>query len=271
MKVATSPSKNTDITATGLFNLPLLTTSKSRVFLTHLAISFGIFLTILGFMLISWFPGPLFHLDGGWQGLRLMAAVDIVLGPTLTLLFYKPGRRSALLDLSAIACVQVLALGWGVWAVYHQSTAALVFSEGRFVTLSYQAHQQANDSLEANGIETQSTCVFAESRVPHIYARPIAAEHYGQYLASVLNGNPEHHEHSHRYAPLAENIQAMERFQVLPEQLPPEKMAQAKLLEAYATQYHAPENLRFYHLKTRYGNGFAVIDQQKRAVIDLLH
>lgn len=271
MKMATSPSEKNNITATGLLHLPLLTIGKPRVFLTHLGISFGIFLTILGFMLFSWFPGPLFHLDGGWQGLRLMAAVDIVLGPTLTLLFYKPGRRSALLDLSAIACVQILALGWGVWAVFHQSTAALVFSEGRFVTLSYQAHQQANAELEANGIQTQSTRAFAESGVPHIYARPIAAEYYGQYLASVLNGNPEHHEHSHRYAPLAENLQAMERFQVLPEQLPPEKAAHAKRLEAYTAQHHAPENLRFYHLKTRYGSGFAVIDQQKRTVIDLLH
>ncbi|MCG6936115.1 MAG: hypothetical protein LJE73_09510, partial [Proteobacteria bacterium] len=66
--------------------------SRWRAFLIHLGISLVIFLILAYIILIKWYPVPFFYTDGGWQGVRIVAAVDLVLGPLLTLLVYKHGK-----------------------------------------------------------------------------------------------------------------------------------------------------------------------------------
>lgn len=253
------------------FKFPSVTISKWKVFFSHLMISLGIFLTVLGFIFFSWFPGPLFQLDGGWQGLRLMAVIDLILGPSLTLLFYKPGRPSAFFDLSVIAFVQLLALSWGIWAVFHQSTAALVFTEGRFVTLSYDAHQLANKELAADDIKINWAKQISQQNPPQIYAEPIAKEKYGKYLASVLNGQPELHERSQRYSALKNNLEAIKHYEINLVELAEKDAKSAEKLKAYlVTHKNSSKNYGFYHLKARYGQAFAVVDTQQKIIVDII-
>lgn len=272
MKASSSFTSITPSTKKSFFSkLPNVTISRWKIFFSHLMISLGIFLTVLGFIFFSWFPGPLFQLDGGWQGLRLMAVIDLILGPSLTLLFYKPGRPSAFFDLSMIALVQLLALSWGVWAVFHQSTAALVFTEGRFVTLSYDAHQLANKELAASGIKTNWATQISPQNPPQIYAEPIAKDKYGKYLASVLNGQPELHERSQRYSALKDNLDAIKRYEVNLNELAKNDEKSAQKLEEYlATHKNSSADYVFYRLKARYGQAFVVIDTQQKIIIDII-
>jgi len=102
----------------------------------HLLISLVIFFVILYVIIFSWYPEPFFTAQGGWQGIRLMALVDLVLGPSLTLIVFnhlKP-RKEILTDLSVIALVQVCALVWGGYQVYSQRPIALVFWNDAFYT-----------------------------------------------------------------------------------------------------------------------------------------
>ena len=46
---------------------------------------FSIFVYVL---LTQWYPEPFFNASGGWQGLKLVILVDLVLGPLLTLIVY---------------------------------------------------------------------------------------------------------------------------------------------------------------------------------------
>jgi hypothetical protein len=39
-----------------------------------------------------WYPEFLFKTDGGWNGIRLIAGIDFIIGPTLTLIVYKAGK-----------------------------------------------------------------------------------------------------------------------------------------------------------------------------------
>ncbi|XFB08520.1 hypothetical protein AAGT13_06380, partial [Azotobacter salinestris] len=74
------------------------------------------------------FPGGLFQAAGGREGLKIVVAVDLVLGPCLTLIVFnlrKP-RSELVRDLSLIALVQVLALGAGVWQVLKVRPLAVV-------------------------------------------------------------------------------------------------------------------------------------------------
>lgn len=111
-------------------NLSNLT--RFNAFLIHFAISFLIFLILLYFILIQWYPDPLFANDGGWRVIRIIVGVDLVLGPLLTLIIFKPGKPGLKFDLYMIALTQTLALTWGVWTTYNERPAAVVYTIDHF-------------------------------------------------------------------------------------------------------------------------------------------
>ena len=109
---------------------------KINAFLIHIGISLAIFLVLLYFILQHWYPYPLFGTDGGWQGIQLIAFVDIVLGPLLTLIVFKKGKPRLKLDLAIIAVIQFSALLSGTWVVYKEQPALVVFLENSFRTVT---------------------------------------------------------------------------------------------------------------------------------------
>lgn len=111
-------------------NKPLLK-SKATATGIHVSISAVIFIVILYYIVVLWYPGHYFSTDGGWQGVRLMLFVDVILGPLLTFLIFNPAksRREIVFDLSTIALVQVIALVWGLYAVNSQRPVAIMLSE----------------------------------------------------------------------------------------------------------------------------------------------
>ncbi len=56
----------------------------------HFFISLVVFVALIGTLLFFWYPSPYFSASGGWQGLRLVAALDLVLGPLMTLIIFNP-------------------------------------------------------------------------------------------------------------------------------------------------------------------------------------
>lgn len=110
--------------------------NRFGAFAVHLGISLVIFF-ILGYLIVfHWYPDFFFASDGGWQGIRIVALVDLVLGPTLTLVVYKKGKPSLKFDLSVIALIQAVCLVAGVWVVYVERPIAMVFSDGNFTSMS---------------------------------------------------------------------------------------------------------------------------------------
>ena len=102
--------------------------NRWQAFLIHLGISLIIFLVLAWVIVKIWYPVPFFQLDGGWQGIRIVAGVDLVLGPLLTLIVYKPGKPHLKLDLGIIALLQAAALGWGVWITHYERPMAIVYT-----------------------------------------------------------------------------------------------------------------------------------------------
>jgi len=107
----------------------------------HLALSLLVFLSLVAVMYFYWFPGELFFMDGGYEGIKLVAMVDLVLGPLLTLLLFKRGKPSLAFDLGVVACLQIAALAYGFYATYNQRIVAFVYAENRFNTLTIAEHR----------------------------------------------------------------------------------------------------------------------------------
>ena len=116
--------------------------SRMRAFSIHLVISFLIFLVLLNVILFVWYPSFLFQTDGGWHGVGIIAGVDIVLGPMLTLIIFKPGKPGLKFDLIVIAVIQFVSLFLGSWVVYNQRPALLVFADDVFMTIPQETVKQ---------------------------------------------------------------------------------------------------------------------------------
>lgn len=112
--------------------------TRLGAFVSHLVISLVIILIILSILVFAWFPPPFFTTDGGWAGIRIIAGVDVVLGPLLTLIVFKPGKPWLKFDLTVIGLIQLSALAWGVWLLHHERPVAAVYADNYFtaVTLS---------------------------------------------------------------------------------------------------------------------------------------
>jgi len=111
-------------------NVSSLPKNRWRAFGGHLILSLLILLVLAAFIAFSLFPDALFALAGGVEGLKIIAGVDIVLGPLITLVIYnvtKP-RHDLLRDLLIIGLIQIAALTAGMYIVYKSRPAAVVYT-----------------------------------------------------------------------------------------------------------------------------------------------
>jgi drug/metabolite transporter (DMT)-like permease len=110
----------------------------------HLALS----ATAVGALLLVattlWYPDHLFSSDGGWQGLRIVVLVDLVLGPALTFVVFRRGKPGLVTDLALIAALQVAAFAGGAWILWDERPLALVLVDGSFYSVSRDDFQIAD-------------------------------------------------------------------------------------------------------------------------------
>jgi len=119
------------------------TKSRVKAFIVHLAIS-GAAAGLLVLLFVKfWFPMPFFVADGGWEGMRLIVAVDVIIGPLLTLIVYntKKTRAHLVKDLTVVALLQVTAMGLGLYTVVGKRPAAVIYADGS--AYSYNADEAA--------------------------------------------------------------------------------------------------------------------------------
>ena len=112
--------------------------SRWYAFGIHLAISGVIFVGLAYLVLYQWYPGFFFETDGGWEGMRILIGVDLVLGPLLTLIVFRAGKPGLRNDLIMIGIFQAVCLAGGIYVVHSERPIALVYVDGQFnsVTLS---------------------------------------------------------------------------------------------------------------------------------------
>lgn len=81
-----------------------------------------------------WYPTPYRDISGGRELFFIIVAVDVVLGPLLTLAVFnrKKTLRALRRDLFIIVLLQLAALGYGMWTVFISRPVHLVFEYDRF-------------------------------------------------------------------------------------------------------------------------------------------
>lgn len=156
---------------------------------------FGIFIFLL---LTYWYPSPYFTASGGWQGLKLVVLVDLVLGPLLTFIVFNKlkSRRELTIDFGFIIAIQLTALIWGIITVHQQRPVATVFWDDRFYTVPDNAlsgHYAGSEAYQQ---------LLSRPGIPFLYARkPDNMNDYNNMMQLIKDQNLPPHHQIERYEP----------------------------------------------------------------------
>ena len=128
-----------------------LNTKSGRVkaFLIHLLLSVCIGVSVGVLFWFVLYPAPLFRAVGGLEIFLIVLAVDVTLGPFLTLLVYRKGKKGLVFDLAAIALVQAAALTYGIVTLYVGRPVFVAALGHRFDVI--QASEVNADDIRASG------------------------------------------------------------------------------------------------------------------------
>ena len=103
----------------------------------HLGLSLAVAALAALLVFYVWYPYPYGGISGGRSLFLLVVAVDVVMGPLMTLAVFnlaKP-RKELVRDLAVIGALQMAALVYGLWTVAVARPVHLVFEVSRFAVI----------------------------------------------------------------------------------------------------------------------------------------
>lgn len=95
----------------------------------HLLVTAVVVAAIATWVLTVWFPPALLPMSGILGLILLIAAVDVTLGPALTLAVFKSGKPGLKLDLAIIATLQIGMLCYGLYVLAQNRPVFVVASD----------------------------------------------------------------------------------------------------------------------------------------------
>jgi len=100
----------------------------------HLGISLGLALAAAALVFGLWYPYPYREISGGRELFLIVVAVDVILGPLITLTVFNRAKPWPELrrDLAVVGLIQLSALAYGLWTVSVARPVHLVFEYDRF-------------------------------------------------------------------------------------------------------------------------------------------
>ncbi|MDH5423428.1 MAG: hypothetical protein OEY29_00370 [Gammaproteobacteria bacterium] len=151
--------------------------SKRKAFLIHLAASLFVFSILLMLIIYIWYPAPYFDTDYRMKWIVMIAFVDVVIGPGLTLLVYKADKPSVRFDMSIIVLLQLTALSWGVWNAWDAHPKLNVFFDG-------QVYCMDRKEIKAAGVNTDFVHESMSNKIMLVLPYPDTQEKRKEYMAS---------------------------------------------------------------------------------------
>jgi hypothetical protein len=138
---------------------------RLKLFAAHLLCSVVVLAVVLGSLYLGWYRWPGWYLANALRVVPILASVDVALGPLCTLLIANPAKPRRVLgrDIALIAAVQLLALGYGVSALWLGRPLYYTFSEDRL-----QLVQASDLDPHEQALAREKNPQFA----PHWYSLP---------------------------------------------------------------------------------------------------
>jgi len=240
--------------------------TRWKASLIHLGLSAIIYVALLYLIVFLWYPQPYFAADGGWQGVRLITGVDLVLGPLLTLTVFKSGKPGLLRDLTLIGLLQTVALVWGTWLIYDQRIAMVTYADDAFYTLNSRQVRDAGGQAPAVAVQSSSTPPYAFVRLP-----ADSRKRKDLRLQALFSGKTMH-QLGERYEPLGEtNLKEVLKGGVKIERYLAVSEQNRENLERFIVRHGgATQEYAFVPLRCRYQELLLALRRTDGSVVDTL-
>ena len=229
----------------------------------HLLISLAVFLVLAYIILYIWYPGFFYTIDGGWEGMRIIIGVDLILGPLLTLIVFKAGKPGLRFDLAAIGTLQVLCLTAGMYIVYIERPQFFVFYDKHFYSNSADTYSDYGQPVPELKKFSQTTPGFVIAKPPEdpIEEADLRVELYDEKVP-MWTYEPS-------YSPLTEHMdEVMAGAYSLAELRKRDTNGQLNLW--LSEHGGTAENYAFFPVHSRYGSPFVVVRVSDREFIGIL-
>lgn len=112
---------------------------RIKAFAIHLLVSVLLALCSLGLVYGIWYPGSLAKQFDVGHVFLLLLIIDSILGPLLTLLVAKKGKKTLVMDLAIIALLQMSAYLYGMYHIAVGRPAWIAFNQSRFEAIPVNA------------------------------------------------------------------------------------------------------------------------------------
>jgi hypothetical protein len=201
--------------------------SRGKASAIHLLISAGIAGAMVALMLTVWYPWPLFEAAGGSGLTMILVSVDMALGPLVTLIIFKSGKKGLKFDLALIALVQLSALAYGVHVVYLARPAFLVYTIDRFNLVT---------AAELDPLD------LAQAASPEFRSPPVDGP---RYIAAVLPADPKARDRILEFALQGKDLHLFPQYYVPYEQEAQNALKRAKAVGAMLERDASGEVARY--------------------------
>jgi hypothetical protein len=174
--------------------------NKLKASLVHLTISALIVISFLIFVRSYWYPEPFFGISGLMAILVTIVVVDLILGPLLTFVVYKPQKPTLKFDLAVIAAIQIAALSYGAYTVYQAHPLYITYAIDRFSPINTSEVNPANakfDELKKSKL-TGPTLVYLQ--------KPTDRAEMARITTELLSGKADLDARTEYYLPLHSKI-----------------------------------------------------------------
>lgn len=162
----------------------------------HLTLSALVVGTVFSVVFFVWYPGSAFQIAGAWSIVLILVGVDLMLGPTMTLIVFKQGKPGLKFDLTVIVTVQLAAMIFGAHTLYMERPAYMVFAVDRF-------NMVAEQYIDPSEIRYDELKDRSAGGLINVFARkPEEPDELRRYVDSVLfEGQPDLEERAEYWEP----------------------------------------------------------------------
>ncbi len=163
---------------------------RLKAFGLHLSGSFLLGICVLALVFGVWYPQPLDKLTGVVSIFFILLAVDIVIGPLLTFVVAKEGKKSLKYDLLIIISLQLIAFAYGVKVVADGRPVWMVFNIDRFDVI--QAYQADYSKAELVAPEYKQMSLSGPKWVAALLPKDLSVRE-GLMFSSIMGGSDIQH------------------------------------------------------------------------------
>lgn len=231
--------------------------SRWRAGFIHLLLSICVVGSVAAYVVYFWYPLALLPMAKADELLMMVGGIDLIVGPLLTLIVYKHGKKTLKFDLAVIALVQSVFLGMGLYTLFQSRPVYLVATDRMFYMVF--ANEMLPEDLKKALPKYQTLAITKPVLVGAVL--PSDTKEKNRILESALGGGVDLQHMPQHYVDYAQVSKQVVTNAVSIINPPKVSAQHANILQQAATKHgYAANDVRFMHLKSARGYAVVLID-----------